>query len=109
MLSVAQYTMPIYAVLMLLGGIMGFVKGKSKASLIAGAGSAAAMGGCFFFFSQDAHTALIASIVVTGVLDAVFAMRLQKTKKFMPSGVLLIITAICQVIFIAALLPTWTP
>ncbi len=109
MLSVAQYTMPIYAVLMLLGGIMGFVKGKSKASLIAGVVSGVVMIGCFMLFTQDAHTALIAAIVVTGALDAVFAVRLSKTKKFMPSGILLIITAICQIIFIAALFPTWTP
>lgn len=109
MLSVAQYTMPIYAVLMLLGGIMGFVKGKSKASLIAGVGSAVAMIACFLIFSQNTQNSLIAAIVVTGALDAVFAVRLQKTKKFMPSGILLIITAICQVIFIAALIPSWTP
>ncbi len=109
MLSVAQYTMPIYAVLMLLGGIMGFVKGKSKASLIAGVGSAVAMIGCFLIFSQNTQNSLIGAIVVTGALDAVFAVRLQKTKKFMPSGILLIITAICQVIFIAALIPSWTP
>ncbi len=108
MLSVAQYTMPIYAVLMLLGGIMGFVKGKSKASLIAGVVSGVVMFGCFMLFAKDTHTALIAAVVVTGALDAVFAIRLSKTKKFMPSGILLIITAICQVIFIAALFSTWT-
>ncbi len=109
MLSVAQYAMPIYAVFMLLGGIMGFVKGKSKASLIAGVASGVLMIGCYFFFSQNSQAALIAAVVITTALDAVFAIRLSKTKKFMPSGMLLIITAICQVIFVAALVMPATP
>ncbi len=100
MQSVAQYAIPVYAVLMLLGGIMGFVKGKSKASLIAGGGSAVALGGCFAYSYSDLKMALGAAFVLALVLEAVFAMRLAKTKKFMPSGMLLVMSGIFQVLFI---------
>jgi uncharacterized membrane protein (UPF0136 family) len=98
--EIAQYAIPVYAVLMLLGGIMGFVKGKSKASLIAGAGSAAALAACFAYSYSDVKMALGGAFVLSLILEAVFAMRLAKTKKFMPSGVLLILSGIFQVIFI---------
>jgi uncharacterized membrane protein (UPF0136 family) len=100
MQEIAHYAIPVYAVLMLLGGIMGFVKGRSKASLIAGAGSALALGGCFAYSYSDLKIALGGAFVLALVLESVFAMRLAKTKKFMPAGVLLIISGIFQVIFI---------
>ena len=46
---------------------------------------------------------LIAGVVVALALDGVFAMRLVKTKKFMPSGMLLAINVIVQVIIAVAL------
>lgn len=104
MLAIAQYAIPVYAVLMLLGGIMGFVKGKSKPSLIAGAGSAAVLFGCFAYSYSDVKMALGAAFAVALLLEAVFAMRLAKTKKFMPSGALLILSGIFQVIFIFGIL-----
>lgn len=56
----------IYIVLLLVGGLIGFFKGKSKVSLI----------------MSSAFAALL----------VVFAMRLAKTKKFMPAGMMLIVT-----------------
>ena len=100
MQEIAHYAIPVYAVLMLLGGIMGFVKGRSKASLIAGAGSALALGGCFAYSYSDLKIALGGAFVLALVLESVFAMRLAKAKKVMPAGVLLIISGIFQVIFI---------
>ncbi len=102
--EIAQFAIPVYAVFMLLGGIMGFVKGKSKASLIAGAGSAAALGGCFAYSYTDIKMALGAAFVLALILEGVFAMRLAKTKKFMPSGILLIVSGIFQVIFVLGIL-----
>ncbi|HNB21275.1 MAG TPA: TMEM14 family protein [Candidatus Melainabacteria bacterium] len=102
--EIAQYAIPVYAVLMLLGGIMGFVKGKSKASLIAGGGSALALFGCFAYSFSDLKMAVGGAFALALLLEAVFAMRLAKTKKFMPSGVLLILSGVFQVIFILAII-----
>jgi len=104
MQAIAIYAIPVYAVFMLLGGVMGFVKGKSKASLIAGVASAGLLGGCYALSFSDAKMALAAATAIAFILEAVFAMRLAKTKKFMPSGVLLILCGIFQVLFVLGIL-----
>ena len=78
----------IYIVLLLVGGVMGFVKGKSQISLVMSAGFAAALILCalgiiFKYYVAD---------ILLAVLLVVFAMRLAKTKKFMPAGLMLVAT-----------------
>src|ERR1044071_6993077 len=78
----------IYIFLLLIGGLMGFFKGKSKVSLIMSAAFAAALSLCAvgIIFQPYVADILLAALLV------VFAMRLGKTKKFMPAGLMLIIT-----------------
>lgn len=82
----------IYIVLLLVGGLIGFLKAGSKISLITSAVSAAllvltALPGVFTYtFRRNMAD------VIMAVLLVVFAIRLTKTKKFMPSGLLLILT-----------------
>jgi uncharacterized membrane protein (UPF0136 family) len=82
----------IYIVLLLVGGLIGFLKAGSKVSLITSAVSAAAL-------VLTAIPGLLAKGLASGAADAimaallvVFAIRLGKTKKFMPSGLMLVIT-----------------
>ncbi len=84
----------IYIVLLLAGGLIGFLKAKSQASLIASSIFAAllvltAVPGLF-----QPRAALGLSNIVMAVVLVVFAIRLAKTKKFMPSGMLLVMTVI---------------
>ena len=84
----------IYIVLLLVGGLIGFLKAKSQASLIASAIFATllvltAVPGLF-----QPRAALGLSNIIMGVVLVVFAMRLAKTKKFMPSGMLFVMTVI---------------
>jgi uncharacterized membrane protein (UPF0136 family) len=82
----------IYIVLLLLGGLIGFFKGKSPVSLIMSAIFAAALVLCAvprvfeYGFRQNLANILMAALLV------VFALRLAKTKKFMPAGLMLIAT-----------------
>lgn len=82
---------------------MGFVRAKSKASLIAGVVSSILLAACFALSLTSASTGLIGALVVSLLLDVVFAIRLKKTKKFMPSGMLLVVNVIVQIIIISAL------
>jgi len=78
----------IYIVLLVIGGLIGFFKGKSQVSLIMSVCFAAALSLCaagIIFYPYVADILLAALIVV-------FAMRLTKTKKFMPSGLMLVLT-----------------
>lgn len=78
----------IYIVLLLVGGLIGFFKAGSKVSLISSSVSAAILILCaanIIFYPYVAD-------IVMALLLVVFAMRLAKTKKFMPSGLMLIVT-----------------
>jgi len=84
----ANLVLWIYIVLLVIGGLIGFLKAKSKVSLIMSVSFAAllclcAAGIVFQYYVADI---LLAALLV------VFAIRLAKTKKFMPSGLMLILT-----------------
>jgi uncharacterized membrane protein (UPF0136 family) len=79
----------IYIVLLLAGGLVGFYKGKSRVSLIMSAAFAAGLVLCALgVVARPRHLADI----LLAVLLVVFAVRLAKTKKLMPAGLMLIIT-----------------
>lgn len=103
MTAVAHYAILILSTFVLVGGIIGFKKAGSKASLIAGAISAVLLDACFGLGFANLQAGFIAALVVTGLLDAFFLKRLAKTKKFMPAGMILVLCAVTQVLIVAAL------
>ena len=78
----------IYIVLLVIGGLIGYLKAGSKISLIMSACFAAALSLC------ATHIIAIADLedILLIVLLIVFAMRLTKSKKFMPGGLMLVLT-----------------
>lgn len=84
----------IYIVLLVVGGLIGFLKAKSKVSLIMSASFAALLVLCALgiIFQPYVADILLAALLI------VFAMRLAKTKKFMPAGMMLIVTLVALVL-----------
>ena len=78
----------LYIILLVVGGLIGFLKGKSQVSLIMSVVFAAALSLCAAGIIFQRY---VADILLT-VLLVVFAMRLVKTKKFMPAGLMLVVT-----------------
>src|ERR1041385_6151473 len=80
----------LYIILLIIGGLIGFFKGKSQVSLVMSAAFAAALSLCAagIIFQPYVADILLAALLV------VFAMRLTKTKKFMPAGMMLVITLV---------------
>ena len=78
----------IYIILLVIGGLIGFLKAKSQVSLIMSVAFAAALSLCAagVFFQP-----YVADLLMTALL-VVFGLRLVKTKKFMPAGLMLVIT-----------------
>ena len=77
-----------YGVLAIVGGIIGYVQAKSKASLISGIISGLLLIIAGVMQLQGQGLGLILAIVVTIALIIVFALRLAKTRKFMPAGLM---------------------
>ena len=83
----------IYIVLLMAGGLIGFFKGKSNISLIASGISAALL----VLTTTRLFDPSLARGMANGVMALLlilFTVRLAKTKKFMPSGLMLIITVV---------------
>jgi len=72
----------------MLGGLIGFLKAHSKVSLIMSAVFSALLALCAL-----AILPLVTAQVLIGLLIIVFTMRLAKTKKFMPAGMMIILSA----------------
>ena len=82
----------VYIFLLLVGGLMGYFKGKSQVSLVMSAAFAAALVLCAVPNIFEAGFRKNLANILMAALLVVFAMRLAKTKKFMPAGLMLIAT-----------------
>ena len=102
MTSLATAVLLIYAVLMLVGGVIGYRAAGSKASLIAGVASSAALFGAFAWSRSHPASGFLAGAVVALALAVVFAIRLAKTGNFMPAGMLLLASVAALVVLALA-------
>lgn len=92
------YLLYIYAALLIFGGLIGYKKAGSKISLFMGIASGIIVfSGCLLIKSNPS-TGFLIILVTAAILTTAFAIRLKKTKKFMPSGLLIIVSLIALVI-----------
>jgi uncharacterized membrane protein (UPF0136 family) len=88
----------IYIVLLLIGGLIGFLKAGSKVSLITSAVAAAVL---ILAGIPGLFTPTVARTLSDGIMAAllvVFAIRFAKKRKFMPSGLMFVITGAALVL-----------
>ena len=84
----------IYIALLVVGGLIGYLKAGSKASIITSVFFAALLSLCARKGILDAHFASTLANIILAVLLVVFGWRLSKSKKFMPSGMILVLTLV---------------
>lgn len=87
-----------YGVLAIAGGIIGYVQARSKASLISGSicGLLLILGGIVQLQGQS--WGLVLAAIVTVVLVIFFAIRLFRTRKFMPAGLMSVLGVVALVV-----------
>ncbi|MCI0337522.1 MAG: TMEM14 family protein [Acidobacteria bacterium] len=85
----------IYAIIVAAGGVMGYLKANSLASLIAGGVAGLLLAGSSFAMMRDAYQAgWWIALVVTILLLARFGMAALKEFKMMPGGLVIIMSLI---------------
>ena len=89
-MSTAIIATLVYGLLAGFGGIWGYIKSKSKPSLISGCISGILLILAAWMQLQGYSFGLIFSQIIIALLVIVFAVRLLKTGKFMPSGIMLV-------------------
>lgn len=97
-MSLPNLILWIYIVLLFLGGLVGFLKAGSKISLITSACFAGILILCntdVIFQPKFAH---VLSTIVLVFLLVFFSVRLTKSKKFMPNGLMAVLTLAALVV-----------
>jgi uncharacterized membrane protein (UPF0136 family) len=106
---IGQVTLGVYAVLLAVGGLIGYLKAGSRASLVAGSSSALvaliALGLILANYRLGWSLALILPIVLFVLFGYRYA---AKTRKFMPSGLLAVISAIVLAVMFLVMDWTWS-
>jgi uncharacterized membrane protein (UPF0136 family) len=102
--AIAPWVLLLYAVLVIAGGVMGYVKARSKPSLISGLISGAALLIAWWISLAKSYSAGIGLAACLAIaLLIVFGLRFRKTNKFMPAGLMAIVSLFCAIVFAIAL------
>ena len=93
----------VFGALTIAGGVMGFVKAKSKASLIAGGISGALLLVAGVVIGTQIYVGLGLGLVVSIALAGRFVPSFLETKKVMPAGMMSVLSVIGIVLTALAL------
>jgi uncharacterized membrane protein (UPF0136 family) len=97
-MSLGQIVLLVFAVLMLVGGAIGYKAAGSTASLLSGTASAVLLLVAWFVSRSSPGPGFWLGAVLSLALCVVFGIRLAKTGKVMPSGMLLAVSVVAMVL-----------
>jgi uncharacterized membrane protein (UPF0136 family) len=88
--SPSTISLLVYGIIAIVGGLIGFTKSQSKASLISGSISGVGLLISGAAAAQNLEWGKITGMAIASLLVIVFIVRLIKTKKFMPAGLMIL-------------------
>ena len=98
-MNLSEVVVVVYGVIVALGGLVGYLKARSKRSLVIGMLFGWALIGSIFAPSPPPGS-LPASFWMTLGISAVFIGRLYSTRRFMPAGLLVLLSAVVVVVLL---------
>lgn len=98
MAQIAIFAIPVYALIVSLGGILGYVKAKSKMSLISGLVSGVALLVTWLLGVATAIKLGIAT-AIAAILLITFIIRFVRTRKLMPAGLMMLLSVAATIVF----------
>ena len=106
--TVGQVTLGIYALLLAVGGVIGYVKAGSRPSLIAGSISALAALLALGLSVGNNRLGVPLGLILSIALFVLFGYRYAvKTRKFMPSGLLAVASLVVLAVMFLVMDWTW--
>lgn len=104
---IGEITLGLYALLLAVGGAIGYFRAGSRVSLIAGMTSAAAALLALLIWSRSSNLGIALGLILSIILFVLFAYRYAvKTRKFMPSGLLAVVSLVVMAVMF--LVMDWT-
>jgi len=89
-----------YALIVGMGGVVGYIKAKSTKSLLAGLISGVILLVAWFLAIKTPTIGLGIATIMAAVLLVVFIIRFISTKKFMPAGMMMLLNLAAMVAFL---------
>lgn len=93
-MKISAWIVFFYALIILVGGVIGFSKAHSYPSLIVGVASALLLFACTLGMFRKSILAYTLALALILALTLFFAYRFTLTTKFMPSGMMALISAL---------------
>ena len=98
MTQIALVTILVYGLIVAAGGVVGYLKAKSKMSLISGLVSGAALLATWFFIVSTPIKLQVAT-AIAAILLITFIIRFVRTQKFMPAGLMMLLSLAGVIVF----------
>lgn len=89
----------IYALLVIVGGVMGYVNAGSQVSLVSGLSSGAALLIAWMISLQSPRSGFPLAALFAIILVGIFAARYRRTRKMVPAGALAIVSLVAAIVF----------
>ena len=102
MLELSRILLGVYGILLIVGGVMGKIKTGSTVSVIAGTASGIAALIAFWVSRTDPAQGLLIGLMVSLLLTGIFMSRFFRTRKFMPAGLVLILSIVVAAVLAIA-------
>ncbi len=97
-MNLSEVVVVVYGAIVALGGLMGYVKARSMRSLVTGIIFGWAL--ILSVFTPSLPGSLPGSFWMTLLVSVVFIGRLYTTRRFMPAGLLVLLSAVVVVVLL---------